>query len=79
MAVELLFSSPCSSSRSMVSLATGEITSAVGLTRLTSMIASSIGLSTSQGALYSALFNIASGIGRLAYGFLADYAVGVRR
>lgn len=41
------------------------------------LTASSIGLSSSQGALYSALFNIASAIGRLAYGFLADYAIGV--
>ncbi|GHJ86260.1 hypothetical protein NliqN6_2662 [Naganishia liquefaciens] len=41
-----------------------------------SQYASSIGLSASQGALYSALFNIASAVGRLAFGFLADYAVG---
>lgn len=37
----------------------------------------SIGLSASQGALYSALFNVASGFGRIAFGYLADSAVGV--
>jgi hypothetical protein len=39
--------------------------------------AQSVGLSASQGALYSALFNITSGIGRIAFGFLADAFLGV--
>jgi hypothetical protein len=42
------------------------------------MSAQSVGLSPSQGALYSALFNITSGIGRIAFGFLADALLGVR-
>lgn len=42
------------------------------------ILAQSVGLSASQGALYSALFNITSGIGRIAFGFLADAFLGVR-
>jgi hypothetical protein len=40
--------------------------------------AQSVGLSASQGALYSALFNVASAFGRLAFGYLGDVALGVR-
>jgi hypothetical protein len=47
------------------------------LTRLLKHAGQSVGLSSSQGALYSALFNIASGIGRIAFGVLADFALGV--
>ncbi|KAJ9107351.1 hypothetical protein QFC21_000801 [Naganishia friedmannii] len=41
-----------------------------------SQYASSVGLSSAQGALYAALFNVASAIGRLAFGLLADFATG---
>lgn len=41
------------------------------------LAAQSIGLSASQGALYSALFNVASAFGRLAFGYLGDVALGV--
>lgn len=41
--------------------------------------ARSIGQTAAQGALYSALFNIASGIGRIAFGVVADFMTGVSR
>lgn len=34
-------------------------------------------MTSAQGALFSALYNIASGIGRIAFGFLADMVFGV--
>jgi len=34
-------------------------------------------MTSAQGALFSALYNIASGIGRIAFGFLADMVTGV--
>ncbi|KAH8085933.1 major facilitator superfamily domain-containing protein [Filobasidium floriforme] len=41
-----------------------------------SQYARSIGQTAAQGALYSALFNIASGIGRIAFGVVADFMTG---
>lgn len=69
-----------SSSRNMVGFhhAKNSLMSSSPVHLFVPSVASSIGLSSSQGALYSALFNIASALGRLAFGFLADYAVGVR-
>ena len=40
-------------------------------------LAVSIGMTASQGALFSALYNISSGIGRIGFGYLADMFVGV--
>jgi hypothetical protein len=73
-----LFVLPGSSFRSMVSdgpyahsgLASRDLT-------FPHCAASSIGLSSAQGALYAALFNVASAVGRLAFGLLADFATGV--
>jgi hypothetical protein len=40
-------------------------------------LAQSVGLSAAQGALYSALFNLASAVGRVGFGLLADTITGV--
>lgn len=34
-------------------------------------------MTASQGALFSALYNISSGIGRIGFGYMADMLVGV--
>ena len=44
--------------------------------RALTRLAQSIGLSASQGALYSALFNVLSGVGRIVFGVLADALLG---
>jgi len=40
-------------------------------------VAQSVGSTSAQGAIYSAVFNVASAIGRVTFGFLADAATGV--
>ena len=42
------------------------------------LVAQSVGLSAAQGALYNTLFNVASAIGRIGFGVVADNMTGVR-
>lgn len=41
-------------------------------------IAISLGYSSSTGALFGAIYNVASGVGRIGFGVFADILVGVR-